>query len=513
MNDKLNNAMNHISDQHLSEAESFKRPSRRPYWIVAAAAVLGLVIGLSAADVLRSPADPTRPIMLDSRPDYSFTVPSHQSTYPTAPEPGSIQSPDTWQLANLVAAPEYPEMMQRPDSNGMAYSEYAALLDAWKQDQAAQYDQPQGYADSLTDFFRQSIPKFLDAEKNSTYSPANVYMALALLAETTDGNSRQQILDLLGLESIDQLREQVSHVWNAHYSDDGATTLLLGNSLWLSDNYSFKQACLDTLAETYYASSFYGPMGSEEFNEQLRQWINANTGNLLTEQAQALEMSPDTLFALASTVYFSANWENGFMDKLTEDKTFHSYGCDTVAAFMKDSFYGTYYQGTNFGAVALELSGENCMWLILPDEGYTVADILKSDEYLRLTTDPAGWSSQHGNIYIHLQVPKFDVSSDMDLVAGLKEMGITDVFDYKTSDFSTITDVPDLFVNKVSHAARVAIDEDGCVAAAFTVTLVYAGSSFTPPVNEMDFVLDRPFLFVISSRDNLPLFAGTVVQP
>ena len=36
----------------------------------------------------------------------------------------------------------------------------------------------------------------------------NVYMALAMLAEVTDGESRRQILDLLGSSSLEDTREQ-----------------------------------------------------------------------------------------------------------------------------------------------------------------------------------------------------------------------------------------------------------------------------------------------------------------
>ena len=34
-----------------------------------------------------------------------------------------------------------------------------------------------------------------------------------------------------------------------------------------------------------------------------------------------------------------------------------------------------------------------------------------------------------------------------------------------------------------------------------------------PPKDEMDFVLDRPFLFAITGTDGLPLFVGVVNQP
>lgn len=33
------------------------------------------------------------------------------------------------------------------------------------------------------------------------------------------------------------------------------------------------------------------------------------------------------------------------------------------------------------------------------------------------------------------------------------------------------------------------------------------------PEEEVEFVLDRPFLFVITSNDGLPLFVGTVYRP
>ena len=53
-------------------------------------------------------------------------------------------------------------------------------------------------------------------------------------------------------------------------------------------------------------------------------------------------------------------------------------------------------------------------------------------------------------------------------------------------------------------------DEEGVTAAAYTVMLMCGAGM--PPMEEMDFILDRPFLFVITSRDNLPLFAGVVNQ-
>lgn len=56
------------------------------------------------------------------------------------------------------------------------------------------------------------------------------------------------------------------------------------------------------------------------------------------------------------------------------------------------------------------------------------------------------------------------------------------------------------------------VDEEGCEAAAYTVIMVGAGAEM-PPDDEVDFTLDRPFLFAITGEGNLPLFVGVVNQP
>ena len=69
-----------------------------------------------------------------------------------------------------------------------------------------------------------------------------------------------------------------------------------------------------------------------------------------------------------------------------------------------------------------------------------------------------------------------------------------------------------VYINKIGHAVRVAIDEEGCIAAAYTVIEAPVGGM--PQEREViDFTLDRPFLFLVTSRDDLPLFAGVVTNP
>ena len=496
MNDKMNHAMDEIDNKYLSEAEGYRR-RRRPHLISAIAALLVVIFAFLAIPNKYGEPAPTKPTI--------------QNSIEEVPNPSGILSPDSWQLANLVAAPVYPKMAQRP-SQGSDY----ALEELWSQSVKAQYDQPEGYADNMTIFFQVMSNHFLKAkhDQNTVFSPLNIYMALAMLTEASGGTSRQQLLHVLCADSIEQVRQQAGHIWNAHYQNDSVTTLLLGNSLWLDEAYDFHQDTADLLAANYYASSFRGDLGTDAMDQQLQAWLNANTGGLLQEQAKNMKLDPGTVFALASTVYFSADWENEFLPQNTKEMPFHCANYDLITPFMQQTYTGTYYQGWNFGAVCLEMGGENKMWLILPDKGHSPYDILNGIEYLDLTMNPDAWEKKGKTYKIHLSLPKFDITSEMDLAEDLKIYGITDIFNSKTANFSPLTDTAGLYVGRVNHAARVTVDEEGCLAAAFTVIEAPYGTA-NPPKQppEMDFTLDRPFMFVISSRDNLPLFVGNVCEP
>jgi len=177
----------------------------------------------------------------------------------------------------------------------------------------------------------------------------------------------------------------------------------------------------------------------------------------------------------------------------------------------KQLTYGPYYWGDDFGAVSLRLEDGSNMWLILPDEGKTPADILASGHALRLAL--GGWleTGAQKSLRVNLSLPKFDVGSDLRLEEALQSLGISTVFDPEAADFSPILPDQAAWLDRVNHAARVKVDEEGVEAAAYTVMM--AAGAAMPPEDEMDFILDRPFLFFITSRDDLPLFAGIVNEP
>ncbi len=131
---------------------------------------------------------------------------------------------------------------------------------------------------------------------------------------------------------------------------------------------------------------------------------------------------------------------------------------------------------------------------------------------IRRRTENGSWS-QTQQAEVDLSLPKFDVSSDLDLLDALAQLGMTDVQTPGAADFTPLTTANQLplALTEAKHAARVKIDEDGCEAAAYTILSVCETAAM-PPEEIVEFTLDEPFLFAITGADGLPLFAGIVNQ-
>lgn len=414
----------------------------------------------------------------------------------------------TVSAAQKLAAPQYPQMAPYPTEFAATFD---ADYDAWRDSLKAQR-RDRDLSAELEAYFAKTIPAVLAGAtgENVLCSPINLYMALAMLAECAGGESRAQVLELLGSADVETLRQQASDVWNVTYRADGAVQRTLGSALFLDDDLDFRQDTLDVLARDYYASSFRGQMGSEGMNEAFRSWLNENTGNLLTDQIDQLELTPEILLALATTVHFQAKWHHEFLPENTIDGTFHSPDGDLDARMMRSDGFDTYYWGDRFSAVAKGFE-EGAMWFLLPDEGVSPEELLEDQQAMAFLLNRETLSENSTYLRVHLTVPQFDVSCQLGLNDTLKGLGITRVFDPALADFTPVSQSQQLALSQVIHGARVKVDEQGCEGAAYTAML-YAGAS-RPPEEEVYFTLDRPFLFCVTGAQNLPLFVGIVNQP
>lgn len=510
--EKLYDSLTDVDEELITAAGKqrfFSRKSRRRWWMSAIAAVMAVC--LVAAGVWWPKQGPGVEPGSDSRPGDSQPGQSQpEQETPggeTNPDGAFIQSPA---LSQKVCLAHYPAMPPMPDLSDPAYEE---KYDAWWNAVHAQ-QRELGHAKGLEPFFSAAASAFLtDAtEENRVISPVNMYMALGMLAEVTGGESRQQILCALGYNGIVACRKQASDVWNANYRQDGVTNLLLGSSVWLSDRYAWKTPALQQLVDTYYASSYKGAMGTTSMDKALQTWLEQQTGGLLKDQIKGIKTKTETALALATTVYYKDQWSIRFDEKLTAPAPFHAPSGEVTCPFMhRNREADTYFWGKDFGAVALSTSGNNIMWLILPDKGKTPADVIRSGEVMRMLDHALDWKNQR-TMEVNLSLPVFDVHSQLELSQGFANMGITHVLDSTKADFSPVADAP-MVLSQIRHDVRVQINEEGIQAAGYTVMEAEGTGGIPENIKKIDFTLDRPFLFAVTGADEVPLFMGVVNNP
>lgn len=366
----------------------------------------------------------------------------------------------------------------------------------------------------VTAFAQRTAAQVFAEGNNTVYSPVSLYVALAMLTELTAGDSRQQVMDLLGASDSDALRQHIHDLWLSLYCDDGSTTSIIGNAAFLNDSLDYKQEGLDVLADSYYAGLYRVPMGTAEADEAVQSWINQQTGNFLKEAAGDVVTDIETLLMLVNTLYYKAAWADEFSKSATREDVFTTAdGVEQTVDFMhRTESYDRYLRGDDFTAASLSLRGGDRMVFVLPDEGVAPESLLQREGFLAAMTEQGEVTrddiARSGMAEIVWSVPKFDASSTTALKDVLQSLGVADVFDADKADLSPLTDM-EAAVTKVSQSARVKVDEQGVEAAAFTVIAADTAMLEPEDVTTIEMDMDRPFLFLIVN-DGAPTFIGTV---
>ena len=404
-----------------------------------------------------------------------------------------------------AAYPVYPKEPQLGDytkENGMGgdWDAYLADLNVWLEEIQALGMNVEPESGAVLDFANQTVGKIFTSVENTVYSPVSLYVALGMLTELTDGQTKQQVMELLGAADAEVLRQQIEDLWLSAYRDDDAVCRL-ANAAFLRENADVKQSAADTLAEWYYASSYRVPMGTEEADKAIAGWLNQQTGGLLSEETGNIQTEEENLLRLYNTIYYKAGWQDAFESSRTKADTFTAAdGSEQRADFMHQTETGDVLRGEGYTAAPRRLKYGR-MVFVLPDEGVTPESLLARDGFL---TELTGEYSMADVVW---SVPRFDVKSSVDLKDILKALGVTDAFDENVADFTPLTD-SGAVVSSVMQAARVRIDEEGVEAAAYTEIVADSDGAMEPPKVEMN--LNRPFLFVIFNNSTVPLFVGTV---
>lgn len=285
--------------------------------------------------------------------------------------------------------------------------------------------------------------KFVDAigggdEDNIAVSPVSAFLVLAMAAECAAGQTRQEILDTIGIK-LPELKEIVRNIcYNLNRSLDRKSQNLVKslNTVWASDRLGLKEEGLVNLSEHYCCDVFQTDFVSDEANDQINDYIEKETNGLLFVDP---EFSKDTFFTLINVLYVKDVWvdnakpldEYGNVDFINSDKS----------VVKKMLFAGKYCDGkTKVSAKCrkfyIDTYSDFRLTFIVPNEGYSVSDIYNHE----CLEDSDSYECIEGNYYYHTRClfPGFSASFSDSILLGIKKMGMGCLFDIGKCDFSNL---------------------------------------------------------------------------
>ena len=170
-----------------------------------------------------------------------------------------------------LATAVYPKELQYPlEQNYADYNEFSDAYSLWY-DAKRQKNTLEVYDDGINDYVKNTLSVLAkDSDKNLVYSPANIYFALSMLAECTNGPTQSEILKVLGYDNVESLRKNTSNLWQKMYADNGVYASILANSIWLKDGVNYNKDTLDTLKDSYFASAYSGDFTNEGYANAVR---------------------------------------------------------------------------------------------------------------------------------------------------------------------------------------------------------------------------------------------------
>jgi serine protease inhibitor len=145
------------------------------------------------------------------------------------------------------------------------------------------------------------------------------------------------------------------------------------------------------------------------------------------------------------------------------------------------------------------------MLILLPTNGNNVRTLTRDMQHAQLNSIIDGLKPMD----LHLEIPKFEIEYQIDLVQFLRPLKIQEIFGAK-ANLSGIIGRENVRINNVIHKTRVEVNEYGTRAAAVNTAVVIPlmGSS------AQRIIADQPFIFFIYHRESRNIiFEGLFVEP
>ena len=346
--------------------------------------------------------------------------------------------------------------------------------------------------------------------ENICVSPLSMCNVLAMLANGDDGNSRDEILNLIGFKTGEEGLADLNRYFRTVLSnlpnlDD--TSCIFTNSVWYHPCIGIFADFQKNVAEYYNAVHIGMSPAGADGKEIVNEFVKTNTYGQIED---FIDEPIDSYVALLNTSYFKGQWKYPFDCDFTDTGTFVNIDYSESEADFMHGLARCEYAMTSDGTEAVRIpigeDGHFSMTLILPSSQINHVPL---DEALDCGNIEELESNLEERVML-INLPRFRVhyknSHTLDILTGMGlEYSCTD-----TKGFRKIVDSPlPFYLDSYIHAASISVDEYGTEGAAAGSGHVDLNPDINEPVGQITF--NRPFIFTIRENSTgIILFVGSI---
>lgn len=362
------------------------------------------------------------------------------------------------------------------------------------------------------DLYSQLAPKG-DHKGNIFFSPFSISAALSMALGGARNKTAKEMSAVLRVPDDAQIHKHFSDFLSTLPSHAADVKLHIANRIYCEQTFPVLEGYLSLLRDSYNAT-----IESVDFRndyEKVRllanEWVERATESKIRDLLPGGSVNALTTMILINAIYFKGLWAMQFNPDATRPADFHldsKRKKQVDMMFRKDSYSMTSSKELDVEALEIPYQGDRTsMVVLLPND---VEGLSKLEERLTASSLANLLKDLRGFDEVELYLPKFKMEQEISLKKVLQDMGIKDFFSSE-ADLSGISEKKKLAASEVVHKAFVEVNEEGTEAAAATAVIMLACCMSSLPPRTYKFVVDRPFMFVIRSRDpDVALFMGSV---
>lgn len=367
------------------------------------------------------------------------------------------------------------------------------------------------------DFSISMLEKISSATKdNIVCSPLGIEVLYDILKNGAKGDTYNELDSIIGINSHEGSLIAKDMAFG---SEPDGTIVSMANLVVENNSHTLRENYKEKISTDYDADIWIKDFTSPSTISEINTWIEKETQGLIDNALD--ELLPDTKICGINTLYFNGKWRSAFDKAKTEPTVFTNLSGKKVKVdMMAQAGSFPYMKTESFQLLSLpydKRESKNAImqdfslyiFLPLPEKGFApIMDYLKNNDLITIRNEMTEYCNQSSSM-VQVRLPRFETSTDINVMAILKTLGIKTCFG-PNADFGNISD-DGVYINDSRQKAIIRVDEEGTVAAAMTDAMLVKAEA--PPSQEAYFYADHPFLYMIVCENlNTILFIGQYTE-